>query len=64
MTTKSRSLPPNILVASRVQRLLTPLPVESQRTVLEFVMRSLEEGEPSPQYRLTAMAEQHLAAAR
>ncbi len=44
MTTKSsRTLPPNILVAARVQRLLSPLPLETQRTVLEFTLKCLEE---------------------
>lgn len=44
MTTKaSRSLPPNVLAIARIQRLLTEFPLETQRTILEFTLRSLEE---------------------
>lgn len=46
MTTKakkSRSLHPSLLVASRIQRLLEPLTIESRRTVLHFVHQSVEE---------------------
>jgi hypothetical protein len=46
MTTKNRSLPPNILVASRIQRLLTGLPLETQKTILEFTLKCLEEQQP------------------
>jgi hypothetical protein len=44
----SRSLPPNLLVAGRVQRLLSPLPLETQRTILEFTLKCLEEEASKP----------------
>lgn len=40
---KSRSLPPNVLAIARIQRLLTEFPPESQRTILEFTLRCVEE---------------------
>lgn len=44
MTTKSsRSLAPNVLAISRVQRLLSQFPLETQKTILEFTLRCLEE---------------------
>jgi len=45
---KNRSLPPNILVASRIQRLLSELPLETQRTILEFTLKCLEEEAQKP----------------
>ena len=43
MTTKSRSLPPNLLVASRIQRLLSPLPLEAKSRVLGFLLSEVQE---------------------
>lgn len=40
---KKRTTPPNILVASRIQRLLSGLPLETQKTILEFTLKCLEE---------------------
>ena len=45
---KSRSMPQNLLVASRVQRLLSPLPPETQKSILEFTLRCLEEEAQAP----------------
>ena len=39
----SRSMAPNILIAARVQRLLSPLPLDTQKTILEFTPKCLEE---------------------
>ena len=53
---KNRSMPQNLLVASRVQRLLSPLPPETQKSILEFTLRCLEEesvSKPEPQATLT-----------
>lgn len=41
--TKSRSLPPNVLAIARIQRLLTEFPLETQKTILEFTLKCLEE---------------------
>lgn len=40
---KSRSLPPNVLAIARIQRLLTEFPLETQKTILEFTLKCLEE---------------------
>ena len=46
-TPKTRAAtPPNILIAARIQRLLSALPVETQRSILEFTLRCLEESQP------------------
>lgn len=48
MTTKSpkqsrSSLPPNLLAAARIQRLLEPFTIETKRTILHFIHQSIEE---------------------
>ena len=43
-TTKARSsLPPNLLAAARIQRLLEPFAIETKRTILHFLHQSIEE---------------------
>lgn len=45
---KSRSLPPNVLAIARIQRLLTEFPLETQKTILEFTLKCLEERAAEP----------------
>ena len=40
---KSRSLPANVLAISRIQRILSEFPLETRKTILEFVLKSAEE---------------------
>lgn len=63
--TMSRSLPPNVLIASRIMKQLESLPIESQRTILHFVHQSVEEGfQQSQRIALTELGNQAAVAAQ
>ena len=63
--TKTRSLPPNILTASRILRELDKHTIEARRTILHFVHQSVEETFVEEQrVGLSELGEQQASAAR
>ncbi len=46
--TKRIPLQPNLVIAGKIQRLLSPLPRDTQKTVLDFLLKCLEESAEQP----------------